>query len=133
MNKNKINEIFFLIKAAYSLIYIDVIFPIQSSEFIKSLNFGSNLKKNCNKKNLNLFIFHLEIDFYRYKNICCIWNRIFSDRSKLDLFDETIRIQNFHFSLKLWCLTSLLFYKPSESVTFGSGRAGPVHHFKRFS
>ena len=31
------------------LIDIEEIFPIQSSEFIKSLNFGSNLKKTARK------------------------------------------------------------------------------------
>ena len=35
-------------------IYI-YIFPIQSSEFIKSLNFGSNLKKLQQEKNFNQF------------------------------------------------------------------------------
>ena len=42
----------------------DVIFPVQLSEFIKAVNFGSNLKKNYIKKRKNL-IFHLKIDFYK--------------------------------------------------------------------
>ena len=37
--------IFFLIKTVYSLIDFDMIFPIQPSEFMWSLNFRSNLKK----------------------------------------------------------------------------------------
>ena len=44
--------------------YFDVIFPMQLSEFIKSVNFGSNLKKTAEKK-LKNSIFHLKIDFYR--------------------------------------------------------------------
>ena len=51
-----------LIKTGYSVIYFDLIFPIQSSASIKLLNFGSSLKK-CKKK-LKMFIFHLKIDFY---------------------------------------------------------------------
>ena len=46
------------------MIDLDVIFPIWSSEFIKSLNFGSNLKKTTKIKQ-NFFIFHLEMDFYK--------------------------------------------------------------------
>ena len=46
----------------YSLIDFDVIFSMQSSEFIKSVNFGNILKKKAAKKNLNFFIFHLKID-----------------------------------------------------------------------
>ena len=46
------------------MIDIDVIFPIRSSEFIKSLNVGSNMKKNA-KKNLQILILHLKNDFYR--------------------------------------------------------------------
>ena len=37
-------RIFFSIKTGNNLINVDVIFPMQSSKFIKSLNFGSNLK-----------------------------------------------------------------------------------------
>ena len=51
---------FFCIKNGYSLIDFDSIFPIKSSEFIKSHNFGSNLKKTAKKKSF----FHLEIDFH---------------------------------------------------------------------
>ena len=65
-------------------------FPIPSSEFIKSLNFGSNLKKNAKKK---LTIFHIEIDICRGKNLFKIRNRVYSDTSELfHLSDETIRI-----------------------------------------
>ena len=39
----------------FRLIDFDVIFPIQSSEFIKSLNFGSNLKKTAKKNSIFLF------------------------------------------------------------------------------
>ena len=35
-----------------------VIFPMQLSEFIKSVNFGSNLKKNYKKKPKNSYISH---------------------------------------------------------------------------
>ena len=31
-----------------------------------------------------------------------IWNRVYSDRSEIDFSDETLIIQNFHFSWKLW-------------------------------
>ena len=43
----------------------DVIFPIQLSEFIISLNFGRTLKKNNAKIKQKDLIFHLRIDFYR--------------------------------------------------------------------
>ena len=43
--------------------YFDVIFPMQLSEFIKSVNFVSNLKKTEEKKRKN-YIFNLKIDFY---------------------------------------------------------------------
>jgi len=51
--------------------YFDVIFPMQWSEFIKSVNFVSNLKKTEEKKRKN-YIFNLKIDFFRWKNICLI-------------------------------------------------------------
>ena len=54
------------------------------------------------RKNQKFFIFQLKIDFYRSQNIFWIWNGVYSDRSELDLYDETIRIQNFHLSLQLW-------------------------------
>ena len=54
-------------KTDFSLIHLDVVFPIQSSEFIKSLSFESNLKEKNARKNQNIFIFHLEIDFYDIK------------------------------------------------------------------
>ena len=50
-------------KTGYNLIDFDVIFPIQSSELLKSLNFGSNLETKY-KKNLENFLFHLKIDLY---------------------------------------------------------------------
>ena len=58
----------FRIKTGYILIDFDVIFSIQISGFIKSLNFGSNLKKTA-RKNLKIFIFHIKINFYGWKNI----------------------------------------------------------------
>ena len=64
---------------------------MQSSEFIKSLNFESNLKK-LEKKTCN--IFHLKIDFYRKKKL--ISNRIYSDRIELD-----VRIPKFPFQLEV--------------------------------
>ena len=39
------------------------IFPMESSEFIKSLNFGSHLEKNS-RKNPKKNISYLKIDFY---------------------------------------------------------------------
>ena len=45
-----INFNIFLIKTGYSLIGLVVGFPIQSSEFIKPLNFGSNMIKKLRKK-----------------------------------------------------------------------------------
>ena len=50
-----------------SLVDFDVIFPLQSSEFINSLNFGSNLKKT--EKKYKFFTFHLIMNFYHQKNI----------------------------------------------------------------
>ena len=81
--------------------YFDVIFPMQLSEFIKSVNFVSNLKKNEEKKRKN-YIFDLKIDFFRWKNIFLIYNKVYSDRSELDLSDEAVRIQKFQFYQKLW-------------------------------
>ena len=83
------------------MIHFVVIFPVQLSKFKKSVYFGSNLKKTA-RKNLKIFIFHIKINFYSWKNIFSMWNRVYSDRSELDLSDETIRIQKFHFSRKLW-------------------------------
>ena len=45
-----------------------MIFPIQLSEFINSLNFGSNLE-NTARKNLKKIIFHLKNDWYRKKKV----------------------------------------------------------------
>ena len=52
---------FYLMKTGYSLKDFDVIFPIKSSEFIKSLNFGGNSKKNEKYESF----FDLKIEFYR--------------------------------------------------------------------
>ena len=41
----------------------DVIFQMQSSEFTKSLNFVSNLKKSA-KKNLKFFLLKIEFDLF---------------------------------------------------------------------
>ena len=43
-------QIFFKVKTGSISIDFDVFFPIQSSEFIKSLNFESNLKKKLQEK-----------------------------------------------------------------------------------
>ena len=75
-------------------------FPVQSSEFMKLLNFGSNLKKKLQEKKLKNFICHLKINFYRI--FFLIWNRLYSDKTELDLSDGTIRIQYFRFTLELW-------------------------------
>ena len=48
-------------KTEYILMKFDVIFPVQLSEFIKSVNFGKNLKKKCIKKRKNL-IFPLKME-----------------------------------------------------------------------
>ena len=53
-------------KTNFNLINFYEIFPMQSSEFMKSLNFESNLKKK-NAKKLNILNFHLKIDFDRYQ------------------------------------------------------------------
>ena len=58
------------------------------------------LAKKLHKKTIFL-ICHLKMDFYRWKNIFFIDNKLYSDRSELDLSDATIRIQYFHFSRKL--------------------------------
>ena len=52
------------------------------------------------KKRKN-FIFHLKIDFTDEKYIFFTYNKVYSDRSELDLSDAKIRIQNFHLSRKL--------------------------------
>ena len=53
-------QIFSWIRNGYSLIDFDA---IQSAEFMKSLNFSSNLKKKTAKKPI---IFHLKMNFYGY-------------------------------------------------------------------
>ena len=42
----------------------DIFFPIQSSEFTESMNFGS-FSKNTAKNNLKFIIFLATIDFHR--------------------------------------------------------------------
>ena len=56
------------------------------------------------QKNMNILIFHLKIDLYRWKKIFFQFKieYLYSDRSELDLSDEMIRIKNFPFSRKLW-------------------------------
>ena len=76
------------------------IFPMQLSEFIRSLNFGSNMKKNCIKKRKNLLL-HLKIIFLDEDIFFFIYNKEYSDRSELDLSNETIRIPKFYFCQKL--------------------------------
>ena len=44
--------------------YFGVVFPMQLSDHIKSVNFVSNLKKTEEKKRKN-YIFNLKIDFFR--------------------------------------------------------------------
>ena len=44
-------------KTGSILMYFDVIFPMQLSEFIKSVNFGSNLNKKLHKKKPKKFQF----------------------------------------------------------------------------
>ena len=75
-------------KIGYSLIDFDVVFPIQSSEFIKLLNFENKLKKAAKKPT----IFQLKTDFYRFINIFYILNRVYCNSSQLDVSYETIRI-----------------------------------------
>ena len=72
-----------MIQTGNSLIDFDVIFPIQSSEFTEALNFGSDLKKKCNKT----YIYSPKIDFYEYKNIFRILSQVDFDRSEFDLSD----------------------------------------------
>ena len=65
-------KVFLLIKTGCSVIDFSVIFPMKTSEFTKSLNFESISKNQCT------FFFHLNIDFYRLKNIFLIWKRVYS-------------------------------------------------------
>ena len=51
--------------------FVDVIFPIQSLEYTKSLNFGSISKKNA-KKNLQILIYYLKDNFYEIRNNYCV-------------------------------------------------------------
>ena len=48
------------IRTGYRPIDFDTIFPIQSSKFIKLLNFGINLKKYQ-----TIFVFHIKIDLHQ--------------------------------------------------------------------
>ena len=72
----------------------DTIFPLQSSEFIILLNFGSHLEKK------NSFVTY-KLIYIDKKIVFSISNKVHSDRSELDLSDETIRIQNFSLGRKL--------------------------------
>ena len=42
-------------------------------------------------------ILHLNIDFFKGRNIYFIYNMVYSHRSELDLSKETIIIRKFHF------------------------------------
>ena len=66
---------FVFIKTEYSPIDFYVIFSIKSPEFLKSINFGSNLKKK-----ILLFRWKKRINFYKY--IFSIWTMIYSYRSE---------------------------------------------------
>ena len=97
---NKLKNIW--MKTGYILMDFSVIFPMQLSEFIRSMNFGSNMKKNCIQKKK----IHLKIEFFEWRNYFLIYNNVYSDRSELYLSNETIIIQKFHFSRKLWWKSS---------------------------
>ena len=58
-----------------------MIFPMQLSEFTKSLNLQT----------LQIFIFHLQINFHRHIHIFSILNKIYPDRSELDFSDEEFK------------------------------------------
>ena len=60
----RISESIFNPMRLTGLIDFDAIFLIQSSEFTKSLYFGSNLNIIA-KKNIRLFFFCLKIDIFR--------------------------------------------------------------------
>ena len=62
-------QIFIWMKTGHIMLDFDVILPMQSTEFIKSLNFGNNLKKKLQKKHLKCLSFNLKIDLYRWENI----------------------------------------------------------------
>ena len=80
-------------------------------------------KKHCIKKQKNL-IFHLKIDFYGWNNIFFMYNKVFSDRSELDLTDGTIRVQNFLFSQKSWWKNC---WKLSKSLRCGKAHSFPTY------
>ena len=54
-------------KTGCSLVDFEVIFPMQSLEFTKSLKFGSILKKITAIKKSEILNFHLKIDFFMDK------------------------------------------------------------------
>ena len=58
---------------------------------MRSVKLRNNVKKTARKVQ-QIFIFHLNIDFYKEEDIFVIWNRVYSDKCKLDFSDETIRI-----------------------------------------
>ena len=89
---------YFWIKTGHSLIDFDVNFPI--SEFTNSLNFWKYFEKDWKKK-LKNFDFHLKFEFIDNKyifNHTFNFYSVYSNRSELDLSDETIRFQNCPFS-----------------------------------
>ena len=87
-------QIFFLLETGWSLIDLDVIFSIQSSEFTKSPNFRSISLETVKK--LKKFILHLKSDGMVYFDRS--YNMVYFDRSELYLSYETIRNLNLHFS-----------------------------------
>ena len=71
--------------------------------FIRNNLFFINVKylKKTARIDLKNLIIHIKMDFYQKNIFFKFLNRKYSDRSGLDLSDGTIRIQNFHSSIKL--------------------------------
>ena len=81
--------IIFLIKTSCIVWYI-LMWSFRCSHLNLKNHWTLEVFKKTAKINLKFFMFHLKIDFYGWKNIFRIWNRIYSDRSELDLSDANI-------------------------------------------
>ena len=126
-------------KTGCNLIDFDVFFFLDTIIVIyKFTELWMYFEENCKKNNLKNLIFHLIIDFYRWNNIfwCDLYiYRMYSDRSELDISDETVRIKSFltvrgYDKKKIWKLPKLLRCRKAHS--FQTIKVFPNYHYDSF-
>ena len=106
----------FWIKTKYCLKDSDVVFPMQSSEFTISVNFGSNSRKKTANKS---FIFSFIFPYYHTH-----WSQILIEQIE-DLTQDCVKIPIFSY------FQEINRQRASRAGLVGSRR--PVHCFKWFS